>query len=336
MEPASTPRDVSEPVNRSHLHSAILAGRSRNREEDPVLIDEIDYKDPIYAKLAKKSQSMIRNDPELNRWMFQQGMTFACDGAADRFTDLWKAQKKLAESLHEPRDLVHMNDRESVFQRLHGPGAEPVPEHRLPGGKSRWNMAYCNLKDAFIDAERCIEVYYNRCLTKPSIMFRCGSPVERIHIQRGMAKGVILENGDSLQADVVLVAAGAWSGRLIDLEQRIYPIGHEVAWIKLTSGEERRWKNNSITTNLSTGLNMFPPYNGEIKLLRRSPGYKNTIRVPNPEDRSKTMEISYPRTIVSNPSDVIPLDAENAIRENLREIMPTLADRPFDRTKICW
>jgi sarcosine oxidase/L-pipecolate oxidase len=132
------------------------------------------------------------------------------------------------------------------------------------------------------------------------------------------------------------VAAGAWSNRLVYLENRIDPIGHEVAWIKVTPEEERRWKNMSITTNLSTGLNMFPPYNGEIKILRRSPGYKNTTRVRHPEDPSKTIEISYPRTSVTNPTDIIPLDAERAMRENLREIMPPLADRAFDRTKICW
>ncbi|KAI0891507.1 putative fructosyl amino acid oxidasesarcosine oxidase [Annulohypoxylon nitens] len=295
-----------------------------------------DYKDPVYAKLAKAAQTKIREDPELNQYMYQQGMTFACDGEPDRFTELWKAQKKLAESLHDEKDLVNMPDRESVFQRLHGKDTKPPSAGELPGGKSRWNMAYCNLEDAFIDAEKCIEVYYNRCLTKPNISFRCGSPVDHIRIEDGVAKGVMLESRTSIDADVVLVAAGAWSGRLVNLEQRIYPIGHEVAWIKLTTDEQERWEKNPITTNLSTGLNMFPPYRGEIKILRRSPGYKNTVVVPDPEDQSKTMEISYPRTIVDSPSDVIPLDAEKAMRENLREIMPSLADRPFDRTKICW
>ncbi|KAI1773773.1 putative fructosyl amino acid oxidasesarcosine oxidase [Hypoxylon cercidicola] len=295
-----------------------------------------DYADPIYAKLAKQAQSILRDDPDLSKHMFQQGMTFACDGQPSRFTDLWKALRALAESLHDPKDLVAMPNRESVFQRIHGKDAQPPAADTLPGGKSRWNTAYCNLDDAFIDAEASIKIYYERCLTKPSISFECGSPVERIRIEESVSKGIVLENGKEIRAELVLVAAGAWSGRLINLEQRIYPIGHEVAWIKVTPEEEQRWKHMSITTNLSTGLNMFPPYNSEIKILRRSPGYKNTIQVPDPEDRSKTLEISYPRTIVSNPTDVIPLDAEKAMRENLREIMPPLADRPFDRTKICW
>lgn len=92
----------------------------------------------------------------------------------------------------------------------------------------------------------------------------------------------------------------------------------------------------SITTNDSTGLNIFPPYRGEIKVLRRSPGYKNTIRIPRPEKRDESVEISYPRTMVTNPTDTIPADAEMAIRRDLQEIMPQLANRPFDRSKICW
>lgn len=88
---------------------------------------------------------------------------------------------------------------------------------------------------------------------------------------------------------------------------------------KVTPEEEKRWRAMAITTNLSTGLNMFPPYRGEIKLLRRSPGYKNTVQIKHPEDSSKMIQISYPRTIVNNPTDVIPLEAEKAMRENLKE-----------------
>ena len=263
-------------------------------------------------------------------------MTFACDDEPSRFTELWNTQLKLLKATHDGKEIVEMPSREAVFQRIHGDGAQPPLENTLAGKKSRWNIAYCNLQDAFIDAQACIQVYYERCLKQSSISFRCGSAVEYISIEDGASKGVVLEDGSSLRAELVLVAAGSWSNRLVYLEQRINPIGHEVAWIKVTPEEEKRWRAMAITTNLSTGLNMFPPYRGEIKILRRSPGYKNTVQIKHPEDPSKMIQISYPRTIVNNPTDVIPLEAEKAMRENLKEIMPSLADRPFDRTKLCW
>ena len=230
-----------------------------------------------------------------------------------------------------------MLNREAVFQRIHGKNAQPPSEDGLADGKSRWNLAYCNLEDAFIDAEACVRVYYERCLEQDSISFRCGTAVDRICVdERGVCTGVLLEDGTRIASDLVLVAAGAWSNRLVYLEQRIDPIAIEVAWIKVSPEEEEKWKHMAITTNFSTGLNLFPPYRGEIKTLRRSRGYKNTVQVQHPEDPSKTITISHPRTIVTNPTDVIPLDAEKVIRDNLREIMPPIADRPFDRTKLCW
>lgn len=291
--------------------------------------------DPIYARLAKASQKMIQDDPDLNQHLFQQGMTFVCDGQPSRFTEGWKGHFEHAKSSTEPKYIVESLTREDVYQQIHGKDAQP-PSMADLGRKPQWNKAYSNLEDAFIDAEASIQIYYDRCLKFPSINFKCGSPVDHIDIVEGNSIGVTLEDGLTITASLVIVAAGAWSHKLVYLGKRLSPIGHEVAWIKVTAEEEARWKNMSITTNESTGLNMFPPYRGEIKILRRSPGYKNTITVPHPEDRSQTLEICYPRTIVSNPTDVIPADAEASIRDNLREIMPTLANRPFDRTKICW
>ena len=282
-----------------------------------------------------EAQQKIQEDADLQPYLFQQGMTFVCDGRPSRFTDIWEKTRDRAKSLCRPQDVVESLSREEVFQQIHGTDAR-LPSLSELGGASKWNQAYCNLTAAFIDAKESIRIYYERCLRVPSIEFKCGSAVDRLKIVDKQAKGVVLENGSTIPADMVIVAAGAWSNKLVFLGDRLVPIGHEVAWIKVTPEEEARWKNMSITTNLSTGLNMFPPYRGEIKILRRSPGYKNTTSVPHPEDDSKKIEISYPRTIVSNPTDVIPADAEFAMRENLREIMPSLADRPFDRTKICW
>jgi len=294
-----------------------------------------DYADPIYTRLAKLSQHQIQDDPDLKRYLFQQGVTFVCDGQPSRFTDVWTAQLERAKSLSSSENIVELLTREEVYQRIHGENSQP-PSKTTLGGNSQWNKAYSNLENSFIDAKACIQIYYDRCLKLPSINFRCGSAVDNIIVVEDKSRGVTMESGSTIVADLVVVAAGAWSNKLVYLGNRVYPIGHEVAWIKVTPEEEARWKNMSITTNMSTGLNMFPPYHGEIKILRRSPGYKNTTIVPHPEDRSKTLEISYPGTIVSNPTDVIPAEAEAAMRENLREIVPTLANRPFDRTKICW
>ncbi|TPX18484.1 uncharacterized protein E0L32_011597 [Thyridium curvatum] len=293
------------------------------------------YADPDYGRLAAKAQRMIEADPELKPHYFKQGMSFITSGRPGPLLEVWKKGLAHLESQGKGGSVVHMKTPEEVFQRVHGKGAEPAPDSKLSKERS-WNYGYCNLEDAFIDAKESIRVCYERCLEQPSITFRCGVPVHRISIQNGRATGVVLENGEVLAAGLTLVAAGAWSPRLVDLEGMIASSAIEVAWIKLTDEEVAKWKNMSITTNLNTGLNLFPPHKGETKILRRSPGYKNTVTVPHPEDPSKTLQTSIPRTTVSNPTDVIPFEAEVGLRDQLREIMPSLADRPFDRTKLCW
>ncbi|OJJ50367.1 hypothetical protein ASPZODRAFT_149707 [Penicilliopsis zonata CBS 506.65] len=290
-----------------------------------------DYDDPVYARLAKEAQRKLEDDPDLSRHMFRQGMTWVSDGQPDENTESWKVQFELAKASSNPDDIVIFNSREEVYQTIHGENALP-PSNVKP----RWTMGYCNLENAFIDAKECIQVYYDRCLRIPSMTVRCGTPVRQITSVNGKATGVILEDGNSVTADLVIVAAGAWSNKLVDLGNRASSIAIAVAWIKVTPEEEARWKGMSITTNLNTGLNLFPPYRGEMKVLCRLGGYKNTVLVQHPEDPSRTMQISHPRTLITHPSDLIPADAEATIRENLREIMPMLADRPFDRTRLCW
>lgn len=227
------------------------------------------------------------------------------------------------------------SNRQEVFQTVHGKDAQPPPLANL-GREHVWNIAYTNMDNAFIDPKECIQIYYDRCLKIPSIIIKCGVPVKNINVTNGRATGVALEDGSSLEADRVIVAAGSWSNKLVHLENLATTVSIAVAWIKVTPEEEAKWKNISITTNLTTGLNLFPPYRGEIKVLRRLGGYINTIELPHPEDPSKTIRTSYPRTPITNPSDVIPAEAEEQIRDNLREIIPMIADRPFDRTRLCW
>jgi sarcosine oxidase/L-pipecolate oxidase len=294
-----------------------------------------DYADPIYARLAMEAQTKIENDSDLKPHFFKQGISFVCDGLPSRFTETWRTQMALAKSRHTDGSIEESNTSEEVFQRIHGPGVSPESEETL-GHKRRWNLGYCNLNDAFIDATESIRIYYNRCLAQASITFQCGSPVDRIDSHNGVATGVVLDDGRSFAAEKILVAAGAWSPKLVYLEGRSTSLAHEVVWIKVTDEEATQWKNMSVTTNLSTGLNVFPPYNGEVKVLRRSPGFYNTVSVPHPEDPSRMIEVSLPRTTVTNPTDVIPAEAEASLREDLREIMPPLANRPFHRTRLCW
>lgn len=115
--------------------------------------------------------------------------------------------------------FVDMDNPDQVFQGIHGKDCQSVAETTL-GREKQWRFGYTNLKAAVVNAEGCIKVYYDRCCEKPSIKFVCGTQVDRLLYgdDKGV-QGVVLEDQRILRADKTIVAAGAWSNRLVNLEQ---------------------------------------------------------------------------------------------------------------------
>lgn len=300
-----------------------------------------DYSDLFYEKLSHESMELIKKDPELSKYYHESGMSVVYNGDKnDKWHTYFELEKASAERVTKdtPGKVVELKGPSGVFTSIHGASTKPQTEESL-GRPSVWNEGYTNLNNGLIEADNSIKALYERAKTFPNISFTF-KPVENIVYEDGTnkAKGIKLEDGTIVESEVVVVAAGAWSAKLVDLEGVTYSSAIEVAWYKVTEEEEEQWKNMAITTNLSTGINLFPPLNGEIKILRRSAGYKNTIEIPNPDPlaEKKTSSISFPRTIATYESDWIPEEAELALRENMKEIMPPLYKRPFIRTKLCW
>ncbi|ODQ58092.1 hypothetical protein WICANDRAFT_56698 [Wickerhamomyces anomalus NRRL Y-366-8] len=307
---------------------------------DTTRVLRTDYNDEIYEKLSYEAMQLIKADPEISQFFHESGMSVIYDGKDDRWAKMYDGDIKSAQRIlkNEPEKLVEFNDSTAVFKSIHGSENEPESLTKL-GRKTWWNKGYCNKANGFIDAARAIEAYYKRAKTFPNIKFTF-NPVEKIIFEdnTNRACGVQLQDGSMFFSKLVIVAAGAWSAKLVDLEGICFSSAIEVAWYKLSKKEEEQWKDMAITTNLSTGINIFPPYNGEIKILRRSAGYKNTIEIPHPDPTKagSKIKISHPRTILTNKNDYIPEEAEIALRENMKEILPSLYNRPFDRTKLCW
>ncbi|KAF7592314.1 hypothetical protein BBP40_000370 [Aspergillus hancockii] len=106
--------------------------------------------------------------------------------------------------------------------------------------------------------------------------------------------------------------------------------------LKLTNEESEKTKISPAIPHLAMGLNIFTPLRGLLNVLKQSTGLYNTIDLPDPEDPSKTYRTSYPVTALDDPLQAIPADTEAVIRDELREMFPTAAVRPFAQTKICW
>ena len=124
-----------------------------------------------------------------------------------------------------------------------------------------------------------------------------------------------------------------------------------VAMIQLTPEEAVKYQDCPVVLDFKSGFYVFPVGLGErqslscliiddfvsinvqpnedniVKMAIHSAGYVHPIN-----------GISTPRTSSSDPRDgtAIPRASLNELREQLRQVYPDLAERPFSATRLCW
>ena len=163
--------------------------------------------------------------------------------------------------------------------------------------------------------------------TVSSLLFSPSSPSQ--------VTGVNLSNSTQLYADLTILATGAWTPSLVDLRGRATSTGQVLTYLSITSAEQARLENMPVILNLSHGMFIIPPRNNILKIARHAYGYLNpvTIRTPNGTGQ---MEVSLPLTTWDTPDAVVPPEGERACRIALREMIPSLGERPFMSGRVCW
>lgn len=229
-----------------------------------------------------------------------------------------------------------VKDPDAIYHHLHGKGGAPPPTSKLTGPRM-WVKGYTSKRCATVNAEGMVKVYYDRCCQKDNIDFVIGTPVDRLLYGANSAvDGVVLEDGRELRAEKTIIATGAWSSRLVNLDHQMHANAVGIAYIKLSPEEYEKYKDIPCHTNLVTGINIFTPLGGYLKILRRTAGLRNTTTLKDPEDPTKTYRASYPLTRIDDPTQTLSADMEQSIRAEMREILPQFANHPFARTKFCW
>ncbi|KAI4128811.1 MAG: hypothetical protein LQ347_004024, partial [Umbilicaria vellea] len=164
--------------------------------------------------------------------------------------------------------------------------------------------------------------------------------VRRLRVPEGKGStkrvtGVELEDGTAVEADLVILAAGAWTGKLVDLRGRAEAAAQVLAYVQLSEGERIALKDMPVLLNMSTGMFVVPPTrDGVLKVARHGYGYRNPVRIPHPEKVGVGEEIE-----ISLPADdfvTLPAEGAKACRDTLRETVPWLGERTFCHTRLCW
>ncbi|KAL4806609.1 FAD dependent oxidoreductase [Aspergillus unguis] len=142
--------------------------------------------------------------------------------------------------------------------------------------------------------------------------------------------GAVAADGTVYKADLVVLAAGAWTPSLLNVHGQLTAKGHSVAHIQLTPEERKYYSSFPIMDNLELGY-FFPPQEDGTFKLAHSQFITNTRTDP-----VSTITTSIPHTFTEYPEDNLPREIEQTMRRNLRRVLPELAERPFSFTRLCW
>ncbi|KEF60412.1 uncharacterized protein A1O9_01973 [Exophiala aquamarina CBS 119918] len=204
---------------------------------------------------------------------------------------------------------------------------------------------YANFNSGWADAEACVAYALRRVRQEghDRVTIRNGTQVDRLLFSDETVMGAQLKDGEQLKADLIILAAGAWSPSLIDLQGRCLATGQAVAFIDITQEEQDAMAHRPTVMNMSRGMFIIPPRDKKLKIARHGYGYRNLVKIPRKKlqasfsnaparlEDDEVIEVSVPEVGVP-----IPLEAEDAIREAMAVLIPHKKARPFTRTRICW
>ncbi|KAI0483585.1 DAO-domain-containing protein [Xylaria cf. heliscus] len=335
---------------------------------DSSRIIRADYSDPAYTKLAGEAQAHWRrdlDDPDSlgggGRY-HESGLLLAADDSGDGATvrsdghptGLGYTKRSWVNALA----LAHSEGR-PLSSVLLMPSPFSISKASRTGGE--WaDWGYLNTAAGWADAEKSMQWLYDKVVRTGRVTFVNGT-VEALETQTGeppareqRVVGARLSDGRSFSADLVIVAAGAWTPTLVDLAGQAVATGQCLAYLRLTDEEQAKLANMPVCLNLTDGCFAIPPRDNVLKIARHSYGYLNPQPVSHgplkpsssspttgPEDdRSKPAAetISQPRTHITDPSLSIPAEGASDLRRALQRMIPwpELAERPFFKTRLCW
>jgi sarcosine oxidase/L-pipecolate oxidase len=298
---------------------------------DSSRIVRADYANPAYAKLAAAGIQRWRTTDWGQEGRYTENgivLVYPSDSpVAEQYT---RASYENVKAL-EGEGKVGFLPTKAAVERV-------IPRYaagsNIAGGYVNWGSGWANAEAGVRFARKKLEQMGKVTFKTGEVDRLLFADAESQTSQRKVA-GVALTDGTSIAADLIILATGAWTPKLVDLRGMAEATGQVVAFLKLTDEEQQQLAHMPTILNFATGMFIIPPRNNELKIARHAYGYRNpkVVSVPGVvrDGEPRTIEISVPENGVR-----IPLEGEEACRNALREMLPEMADRPFSRTRVCW
>ncbi|KAH8666357.1 putative fructosyl amino acid protein [Xylariales sp. PMI_506] len=305
-----------------------------------------DYADPAYTALGAAA---LREWRKPGSWgadgrYTETGFLLVADQAPERRPDGIKTGMGYTRASY--LNAIELEKREGSrsgsLEELSSPKAIGGA---TPSGGQFGDWGYINRRSGWADAEATMKWLYERVVSETSVKFVRGT-VERLLVDGRKVRGAKLQDGSELEAELVLVAAGAWTPSLVDLRGQAVATGQVLAYTNLTAEEQGKLANAPVMMSMTHSTFIITPRDQILKIGRHAYGYQNPTKVntalvvPKDEGDSVYSEItvSQPYTHLNDKNLWIPADGERDLREGLRRMVPwpEVYNRPWTNSRICW
>lgn len=293
-------------------------------------IIRFDYGDRLYGEMAREA---VRGwAAEYPDHYHQSGFLMLNEGEGFEYTrQVFAVDEALGRTIELYDDATRMRKR------------VPGIPGRLEGLK-----AFYNPQGGWADAASSIGQLASRCsLAGVSIIAgpRRGAVRKLLYDDGGknnnsstrVVSGVQTVDGSTLPAALVILATGAWTNHLVHVSHASSASAQPVGFIQLTPQEAARLRGMPVMINSNKGVFVFPPTPGShvLKVARHGWGYATTETVDDGHTPARLL--SSPRRDDNNARhSYMPEDAQEGLRDGLRDLVPEFADRPWSRLRLCW
>lgn len=302
---------------------------------DSSRIIRADYASLPYAQLMAETMPSWRGEWGQEGRYSQCGLALVTEnkpGAEDATRFLNEVVKNITEKLglkvgrkEDGADVSLFEDREGAKQAM-GCKEGYIGDK----GMVNWTSGWAHAEDGIKYMRKKVEA-------TGRVQFRTAE-VKQLLFNGSSVDGVELVNGERMTADLTVLATGAWTPKLIDLRGIASATGQVLTYIDITKEEEDRLAASDQPVLLCEhdGMFIIPPRDRILKVARHGYGYANPVTIPNPENPKEKITVSLPRTKLDDPSMEVPAEGAAVCRDFLRRAIPSLGDRPFTCTRICW
>ncbi|RFU26530.1 hypothetical protein B7463_g9798, partial [Scytalidium lignicola] len=275
-----------------------------------------DYSDPFYMRLGREAVQSWGSGP-FHPYYYNTGFVLVSEERQDAFLEklkgLLRSQGQTFKDFQTTEELIrefpHLKNVKQDF------------------------TGYINPNAGWADAAGAITALVTLCSASGvSIITGPRGTLTSLKVDGSRVLGVNVALGPPVLASKVILATGAWTNRYLDLSHAVSSSAQPVGFIQLTPEEAQEISQMPVVINMTSGFFVFPPtpHTHILKVARHSHGFDTTVNV-----NGRVM--SVPKADSNNAaSSYLPDDADQALREGLRQVVPKVAEKPWMRRRLCW